>query len=66
MNIRTRHLGILVYGGLVALIVFKDIITDPVHILALVTPIIGMAGADKIEAIARNLSGKDSTVSKPV
>jgi hypothetical protein len=60
MNIRTRHLGILVYGGLVALIVFKDIITDPVHIIALTAPIIALAIGDKVEAIAKGLSGKDA------
>jgi len=60
MNIRTRHLGILVYGGLVAIIVIKDIIDDPVHILALTAPIIGLAMGDKIEAIVRNHSGKNS------
>jgi len=57
MNIRTRHLGILVYGGIVSLIVLKDIITDPVHILSLTAPIILLATADKIEAIARKTSG---------
>jgi len=60
MNIRTRHLGILVYGGIVALIVMKDIITDPVHILSLTAPIIALAIGDKIEAVARNLSGKNA------
>ena len=60
MNIRTRHLGILTYSGLVALIVFKDLVTDPIHIVALVAPIVGMAGADKIEAIIRNKSGDDN------
>jgi len=60
MNIRTRHLGILTYSGLVALIVWKDLITDPVHIIALVAPIVVMAGADKIEAIVRNVSNKNS------
>jgi len=60
MNIRTRHLGILVYGGIVALIVIKDIITDPVHILALTAPIIVLATADKVEAIARGRSGANS------
>ena len=60
MNIRTRHLGILVYGGLVALIVIKDIITDPTQIVALVAPIVVLASADKIEAIARNKSGSDA------
>ena len=62
MNIRTRHLGILVYGGLVALIVIKDIITDPVHIIALTAPIIALAMGDKIEAIVRNKSNKNSDV----
>ena len=60
MNIRTRHLGILVYGGLVALIIFKDIITDPVHILGLVAPIIALSTVDKIEAIVKGKSGKDA------
>jgi len=60
MNIRTRHLGILVYGGLVALIIFKGIITDPVHILGLVAPIVALASADKIEAIVRDKSGSNS------
>ena len=60
MNIRTRHLGILVYGGLVALIVIKDIITDPVHIIALTAPIIALAMGDKIEAIVRGASNKNA------
>lgn len=61
MNIRTRHLGILVYGGIVALIIFKDIITDPVHIIALTAPIVALAIGDKIEAIVRKTSGTDPT-----
>ena len=60
MNIRTRHLGILVYGGLVALIVLKDIIEDPLQIVALVAPIVVLASADKLEAIVRGSSGKDN------
>jgi hypothetical protein len=60
MNIRTRHLGILVYGGIVALIIFKDVITDPVHIIALTAPIIALAMGDKIEAIVRNVSNKNA------
>ena len=59
MNIRTRHLGILVYGGLVALIVMKDIITDPLQIVTLVAPIVVLASADKIEAIVRNKSNSN-------
>jgi len=62
MNIRTRHLGILVYGGLVALIVIKGIVEDPLHIIALTAPIIALAMGDKIEAIVRNKSNKNSDV----
>jgi len=61
MNIRTRHLGILVYGGLVALIVMKDIITDPLQIVTLVAPIVVLASVDKIEAIVRNKSNSNVT-----
>ena len=59
MKIRTRHLGILVYGGLTALVIFKEILTDPVQIIALLAPIVVMVGADKIEAIVRKTSGSD-------
>ncbi len=59
MNIRTRHLGILVYGGLVALIVMKDIISDPLQIVTLVAPIVVLASVDKIEAIVRNKSNSN-------
>ncbi len=60
MNIRTRHLGILVYGGLVALIIIKGIVTDPVHIIALTAPIVALAIGDKIEAIVKGTSGKST------
>jgi hypothetical protein len=60
MNIRTRHLGILVYGGLVALIVIKGIVEDPVHIIGLVAPIVVLASADKVEAIVRGTSGNNA------
>jgi len=53
-------LGILVYGGLVALIVIKGIVEDPLQIIALTAPIIALAMGDKIESIVRNTSGKDS------
>ena len=42
------------------MIVFKDIVSDPVHILGLVAPIVALASADKAEAIVRKLSGKNS------
>jgi len=60
MNIRTRHLGILTYTGLSAIVLVYGYLTDPVHIIALLAPIVVLAGADKIEAIARGVSGKNS------
>ena len=42
------------------MIVFKDIVSDPVHILGLVAPIVALASADKAEAIVRKLSAKNS------
>lgn len=60
MNIRTRHLGLLTYFGLALMVIFKEILTDPIQIIALLAPIVVMAGADKIEAIARNASGKNA------
>jgi len=57
MNIRTRHMVIFVYGGLAAIIILKDLLTDPLHIVGLLAPLIALGGADKIEAIARKVSG---------
>jgi len=57
MNIRTRHLGILTYTGLAAIVLWGGYLTDPIHIVALLAPIVVLAGADKIEAIARRTSG---------
>jgi len=49
MNIRTRHMAILSYAGLSALIIIKGIVTDPTQVLALVAPLIGMFTWDKIK-----------------
>lgn len=62
MNIRTRHLGILTYTGLAAIVLIKGLLTDPVHIIGMMAPIVVMAGADKIEAIVRGKSNKDANV----
>jgi len=61
MNIRTRHLGILTYFGLAIAIIWQGLLTDPIHIIGLLAPIVALASADKIEAIARGSSGKDSS-----
>lgn len=49
---------VFTYSGLAAIILMKDLITDPVHIIGLLAPLIVLAGGDKIEAIVRNISGK--------
>ena len=49
MNIRTRHMALLTYTGLAAIVLAKDLLTQPEHIIALVTPLIGMFTWDKIK-----------------
>jgi hypothetical protein len=49
MNIRTRHMALLVYGGLAGIVLAKDLVTDPVQIIALIAPIAGMFTWDKIK-----------------
>ena len=49
MNIRTRHMAILSYAGLSALIIAKGLITDPTQILLLIAPLIGMFTWDKLK-----------------
>ena len=48
MEFRTRHMAVVGYTGLAVLIIAKDLITDPVHIIALLAPIAGMFTWDKI------------------
>jgi len=49
MNIRTRHMALLTYTGLAAVIILKDLITTPEYAIALVAPIVGMFTWDKIK-----------------
>lgn len=49
MNFRTRHMALATYTGLAAIVLVKDLITDPVQIIALLAPIIGMFTWDKIK-----------------
>ncbi len=49
MNIRTRHMALLTYTGLAAILVFKDLINTPETALALVAPLVGMFTWDKIK-----------------
>lgn len=62
MNIRSRHLGMLTYAGCVSLaIVIKPDLLQTMTDLVLVTaPLIVLATVDKIEAVARNVSGINS------
>mgnify|MGYP005820782043 CR=1 FL=1 len=50
MNIRTRHIALMTYSGLTALIIAKDILTDPTHIIGLMTPIVALWTYDKIQS----------------
>jgi len=62
MNIRSRHLGMLTYGGCIslAIVVKPDLLQTMTDLVMISAPLIVLATADKIEAIARNVSGKNS------
>lgn len=49
MNIRTRHMAVLTYAGLAAMIIWKELVNTPEMALALVAPLIGMFTWDKIK-----------------
>ena len=49
MNIRTRHMAILIYGGLAAIVLVNQTVTEPTHILGLLAPLGGMFAWDKIK-----------------
>jgi len=49
MNIRTRHMALLTYTGLAAVIIMKDLITTPEFAIALIAPLIGMFTWDKLK-----------------
>ena len=49
MEIRTRHMALLTYTGLAAIVLLKELITDEVQVIALLAPIIGMFTWDKIK-----------------
>ena len=61
MNIRTRHLGMLTYGGVIslALVTKPDLLQTMTDLVMVTAPLIILATADKVEAIARKISGKD-------
>jgi len=50
MNIRTRHMALIAYSALSAVILAKDLIIDPAQIIALLAPIGGMFVWDKIQS----------------
>lgn len=54
MNIRTRHIALMTYSGLSALVLAKDLISDPVQIIALMSPIVALWSYDKIHSHVRN------------
>ncbi len=54
MNIRTRHIALMTYSGLSAMIIMKDMISDPSQIIGLLAPIVGLWTYDKIHSHGRN------------
>ena len=50
MEFRTRHMALVAYTGLAVLIVAKDIVVDPIQVIALLAPIAGMFTWDKISS----------------
>ena len=50
MNIRTRHIALMTYSGLSAMIIMKDMISDPSQIIGLLAPIVGLWTYDKIHS----------------
>ena len=49
MEFRTRHMALLSYTGIAVFIIAKDLITDPIQLVALLAPIAGMFAWDKIK-----------------
>ncbi len=54
MNIRTRHIALMTYSGLSAMIIMKDIVSDPIQIIGLLAPIVGLWTYDKIHSHVRS------------
>ncbi len=50
MNIRTRHIALMTYSGLTALVIAKDLVTDPTSIIAMMNPIVALWTYDKIQS----------------
>ncbi len=48
MNIRTRHMALLTYAGLAAIVFLKDLVTDINGAVMILAPITGMFVWDKI------------------
>ena len=56
MEFRTRHMSLVAYAGIAVLIIAKDLITDPIQLVALLAPIAGMFTWDKIAEGKKNNS----------
>ena len=48
MNLRTRHMALLTYTGLAAIVLVNGTISTPEHVIALLAPVGGMFAWDKI------------------
>jgi hypothetical protein len=60
MNMRTRHIGVMCYSGLAAIVLAQGHLNDIMSVAGLLSPIAALFGVDKIEAIVRNRSNKNS------
>ena len=49
MNLRTRHMALLTYTGLAAMVILKGIITEPSQVIGLLAPVVGMFTWDKLK-----------------
>ena len=48
MEFRTRHMALVGYSAIAVMIIAKDLITDPIQLVALIAPLAGMFTWDKI------------------
>ena len=42
MEFRSHHMALVAYTGVAVLIIAKDLVTDPIQLVALLAPIAGM------------------------
>ena len=48
-SLRTRHIAILVYGGITAMAIYQGILNDATNLIAVLAPLGGMFVWDKLK-----------------